>query len=71
MLLVNEINTIPGFTKLSVYPRLWEASGISYSELIDKLIGFALERHDKESLLITSYAPQPSSQVDPDTSTVC
>lgn len=70
-LLVNEINTIPGFTKLSVYPRLWEASGISYSELIDKLIGFALERHDKESLLITSYAPQPSSQVDPDTSTVC
>ena len=42
---VNEINTIPGFTPISMYPKMWEASGIPYSELIDKLIGLALERH--------------------------
>ncbi|MBN2030195.1 D-alanine--D-alanine ligase [bacterium] len=44
-LFVNEINTIPGFTPISMYPKLWEASGISYSELIDRLIELALERH--------------------------
>ena len=44
-LFVNEINTIPGFTPISMYPKLWEASGISYSELIDRLIALALERH--------------------------
>lgn len=42
-ILVNEINTIPGFTKISMYPRLWEESGIPYSELIDRLIQLALE----------------------------
>jgi D-alanine-D-alanine ligase len=41
---VNEVNTIPGFTKISMYPKLWEASGISYVELIDQLIQLALER---------------------------
>lgn len=41
---VNEINTIPGFTKISMYPKLWEASGVSYPELIDRLIELALER---------------------------
>src|SRR3989338_4120553 len=46
--LVNEINTIPGFTKISMYPKLWEANGISYSSLIDKLIELAIDRHDKE-----------------------
>ncbi|HEX6971773.1 MAG TPA: D-alanine--D-alanine ligase family protein [Limnochordia bacterium] len=46
---VNEVNTIPGFTPISMYPKLWEATGISYSELIDRLIQLALERHrDKE-----------------------
>ena len=40
-----EINTIPGFTDISMYPKLWEASGIGYSELIDRLIQLALERH--------------------------
>lgn len=46
---INEINTIPGFTPISMYPKLWEASGISYSELIDRLIQLALERHqDKQ-----------------------
>jgi D-alanine-D-alanine ligase len=42
--LVNEINTIPGFTSTSAYPRLWEASGIPYPELISRLIALALER---------------------------
>ena len=42
---VSEINTIPGFTQVSMYPKLWEASGISYPDLIDRLIQLALERH--------------------------
>ena len=53
--LVNEINTIPGFTSISMYPKLWEASGISYTELIDRLIQLALERFEKEQKLKTSY----------------
>ena len=52
---VNEINTIPGFTKISMYPKLWEASGISYTELIDRLIQLALERFERERKLKTSY----------------
>jgi len=52
--IVNEINTIPGFTKISMYPKMWEASGISYSQLIDRLIGLALERFQKEKSLRTS-----------------
>ena len=51
--LVNEINTIPGFTKISMYPKLWEASGISYEELIDRLIQLALERFEEEQELET------------------
>lgn len=47
-LLVNEINTIPGFTQISMYPKLWEASGLSYPELIDRLVELALERHERE-----------------------
>lgn len=42
---VNEINTIPGFTRISMYPKLWEASGLPYSELLDRLIELAIERH--------------------------
>jgi D-alanine-D-alanine ligase len=52
---LNEINTIPGFTKISMYPRLWEASGISYSKLIDKLIELALEKYQAGKKLKTSY----------------
>jgi D-alanine-D-alanine ligase len=48
-LFVNEINTIPGFTKISMYPRLWEASGLPYSELVDRLVRLALERHEAEA----------------------
>lgn len=53
--LINEINTIPGFTKISMYPKLWEASGIGYTDLIDRLIQLALDRHEKENRLRTSY----------------
>jgi D-alanine-D-alanine ligase len=45
---LNEVNTIPGFTKISMYPKLWEASGVSYPELIDRLIELAIERHEAE-----------------------
>ncbi len=50
-LLVNEINTIPGFTSISMYPKLWEASGLPLPKLLDKLIGLALERFKKEQKL--------------------
>src|SRR5579864_1216178 len=45
-LFVNEINTMPGFTAISMYPKLWAASGLSYSDLIDRLIQLGIERHD-------------------------
>jgi D-alanine-D-alanine ligase len=51
---VNEINTIPGFTKISMYPKLWAASGITYADLIDRLIRLALERFRQEKNLKTS-----------------
>ena len=54
-IIVNELNSIPGFTKVSMYPKLWEASGISYTELIDKLIQLAIERFNKEQKLMTDY----------------
>lgn len=53
--IVNEINTIPGFTKLSVYPKLWEVSGIPLPELIDRLIQLALEKHEKEKRIQTTF----------------
>ena len=53
-LLVNEINTIPGFTRISMYPKLWEASGVSYGELVDRLISLAIERHETERGLATT-----------------
>jgi D-alanine-D-alanine ligase len=43
---VNEINTMPGFTRISMYPKLWEASGIGYSELINRLLELAVERFE-------------------------
>jgi D-alanine-D-alanine ligase len=54
---LNEINTIPGFTSISMYPKLWEASGISYTELLDRLIQLALDRHRQTSARRTSYEP--------------
>ena len=52
-LLVNEVNTIPGFTPISMYPKLWEASGVPYGELIDELVRLALERHERRSRFST------------------
>jgi D-alanine-D-alanine ligase len=46
---INELNTIPGFTSISMYPKMWEASGLSYSHLIDKLIELAFEQHREKS----------------------
>ena len=45
---VNELNTIPGFTSISMYPKLWEASGLGYAELLERLIDLAVERHERE-----------------------
>jgi D-alanine-D-alanine ligase len=47
--LVNEINTIPGFTRISMFPKMWQAGGLGYSRLIDRLIGLALERSRREN----------------------
>lgn len=44
---LNEVNTMPGFTSISMYPKLWEASGIAYADLIDRLIQLAMERHEE------------------------
>ena len=52
---VNEINTMPGFTSISMYPKLWEASGMPYAELIDRMISLALERHEEKNKLRTRY----------------
>jgi len=51
---LNEVNTIPGFTTISMYPKMWEASGLSYPALIDRLITLALERHAEKQQLRTS-----------------
>jgi D-alanine-D-alanine ligase len=48
-LFLNEVNTIPGFTSISMYPKLWEASGIPFRELLDKLIALALEQHAEKA----------------------
>jgi len=54
-ILVNELNSIPGFTKISMYPKLWEASGISYTKLIDRLIELAIDKFEQENKLKNSY----------------
>ena len=46
---LNEVNTIPGFTSISMYPKMWEASGIPFRQLIDKLIELALEMHREKA----------------------
>ena len=53
-ILVNEINTMPGFTKISMYPKMWEASGISYTDLITRLIELAISRFERDKKLKTS-----------------
>lgn len=51
---LNEVNTIPGFTKISMYPKLWEASGVGYSDLITRLIELAVERHEDRGRTVFS-----------------
>ncbi len=53
-LYMNEINTIPGFTRISMYPKLWEATGVTYQELLDRLIALALERFEEKEGFATS-----------------
>ena len=55
-LVVNEINTLPGFTNISMYPKLWAASGKPTPRLLDELIALAVARHRKKTSLLTSYA---------------
>lgn len=50
---INELNTIPGFTSISMYPKLWEATGLPYPKLIDRLIELAIERHGERSRIRT------------------
>ena len=57
-LYINEMNTIPGFTGISMYPKLWDATGVSYAELIDRLIELAMERHSDNASSATSYQVQ-------------
>ena len=59
---LNEINTIPGFTSISMYPRLWEASGIPYRKLIDRLIQLALDRHREKTRNEYSFQPPKAKQ---------
>jgi D-alanine-D-alanine ligase len=53
-LFVNEINTMPGFTTISMFPKLWNATGVDYPTLVDRLIVLGLERHDERQRLRTS-----------------
>ncbi len=55
-LYVNEINTIPGFTPISMYPKLWEASGLPYPKLLDRLIELALERDQERKRTRFDYS---------------
>jgi D-alanine-D-alanine ligase len=53
---LNEINTLPGFTSISMYAKLWAATGVAYTTLIDRLIALALERHaEKQSLRLSAF----------------
>jgi len=52
---VNEVNTLPGFTNISMYPQLWEAAGLSYPDLIEELLRFAVKRHEQRKQLKTSW----------------
>ncbi len=54
-ILINEVNTIPGFTAISMYPKLWEASGLSFRDLVTRLIELALERHEERALRCRSW----------------
>lgn len=63
-LFINELNSLPGFTEGSMYPLMWEASGLGYSALLDRLIELALERHRTRSSLETVYRPGAKAPID-------
>ena len=52
---INELNSLPGFTEISMYPKLWEATGLPYPKLLDRLIELAIERHQKRSSFERTY----------------
>ena len=54
-IIVNEVNTLPGFTEISMYPSLWEHSGISIEELVDELIQLAIKKHQQLDSLSVKY----------------
>ncbi|HKY31936.1 MAG TPA: D-alanine--D-alanine ligase family protein [Candidatus Polarisedimenticolia bacterium] len=56
-ILLNEVNTIPGFTPISMYPKLWEASGVGFAQLVDRLVRLAIERHEERLALKKEFAP--------------
>lgn len=60
-LYLNEINTLPGFTSISMYPKLWEASGLGYTELIDRLLALAVERQAEKDQTVKRYAGRASA----------
>ncbi|WP_241585798.1 D-alanine--D-alanine ligase [Rosenbergiella epipactidis] len=53
--IINEINTLPGFTNISMYPKLWQASGLSYQDLITKLLQLAVERHQQQNKIMSAF----------------
>ena len=55
-LVVNEINTIPGFTSISMFPKLWGATGLAYEELLGRLVQLGLDRHRERASLKTDYS---------------
>ena len=63
-LVVNEINTLPGFTRISMYPKLWDASGVSYPELIDRLIRLAVGRAERDERLASAIDLQGVGETD-------
>ena len=56
-LYLNEVNTLPGFTPISMYPKLWEASGLAFPDLVDRLVRLAIERHRERARLVTTFEP--------------
>jgi D-alanine-D-alanine ligase len=54
-LFFNELNTIPGFTSISMYPKMWEASGIPYTELLSRLVDLATSRHKRKKALVREF----------------
>jgi D-alanine-D-alanine ligase len=59
---INEINTIPGMTPISLFPQMWEASGLSFSHVVDRLIGLARARHASRAKLSHAFAPGRSER---------